>query len=268
MLTDAVEEWRKYLKYALIARSPGTYWKYRTWRRGWAEPELPLLPRLCAPEQIAIDVGANLGLYTHQLSHLARVCHSFEAAPELVAILRKAYPARDGRVVVHHVALADEPGTVELRIPVSRRFQGYSTIEADNDIGAKVDLSAGLRRISVEARTLDSFSLTGVGFIKIDVEGAEQRVLAGARALLRREQPIVLVEVEDRHKQGSVNGVMELMRDLGYSGFFVRDGGLVPSSEFDLRRNQDEARPDLYVRNFTFLTEAHRARLRDLLRDH
>ena len=62
-------------------------------------------------------------------------------------------------------------------------------------------LSTGdtVETIRVPLRTLDSYNLSNIGFIKIDVEGHELDVLRGAEVTLRRDQPNLLIEIENRH---------------------------------------------------------------------
>jgi hypothetical protein len=74
--------------------------------------------------------------------------------------------------------------------------------------------------------------------LKIDVEGHEDAVLAGARVLLARDAPSLIVEVEDRHKQGSRGAVCEFLADLGYACFVYFDGRLHEQAALQsVRRN-------------------------------
>jgi hypothetical protein len=102
---------------------------------------------------------------------------------------------------------------------VPRNDIGYSTIEPSNRLDDKVDMSRGIDSVSVETRRLDAMDIGPVGFIKIDVEGHEQEVLEGASATLERDQPSLLIEVEERHRAGAVAGVVGLLTSLGYQAF-------------------------------------------------
>ena len=53
-----------------------------------------------------------------------------------------------------------------------------------------------VKTVVAPMRTLDSFQLTQVGFIKIDVEGHEEAVLRGGLATLKREMPNLMIEIE------------------------------------------------------------------------
>jgi hypothetical protein len=50
----------------VVRRFPGAYWHLRGALRGWEEPELALLDALVEPDAVAVDVGANYGMYTHR----------------------------------------------------------------------------------------------------------------------------------------------------------------------------------------------------------
>ena len=65
--------------------------------------------------------------------------------------------------------------------------------------------------------------------LKIDVEGQELEVLRGAERMLRDAAPVVLVEVEQRHRDGDVQEVFDYLASLGYEGSFVRGGVAAPA---------------------------------------
>ena len=78
----------------------------------------------------------------------------------------------------------------------------------------------------VQVRTLDSFELDNVSFIKIDVEGHEEAVIEGARGLLLRNRPVLLVESEDRHNPGAPNRLIAQLKAMNFDAYFLRRGKL------------------------------------------
>jgi hypothetical protein len=79
---------------------------------------------------------------------------------------------------------------------------------------------------------------------KIDVEGAETKLLRGAQRALRERQPIVIVEVEDAHLHragSSARELLELLRGSGYERFMLVDGKLeeIDISALDVTRGHN-----------------------------
>lgn len=231
--------WRKRLsrslKYALkghaIAVSPRLYWWWRQQSHGVREPEISFVPWLASSAKIAVDVGANFGLWTWHLQEQYGHCHAFEPIPRLCEVLRQAFRHRPCRVSVHAVALSDRHDRVRLRIP--RLAIGRSTIDPYNVLEGVSQGNSDILEIDVECRPLDSYLLQDVGFMKIDVEGHELEVLRGACDTIARCLPSLLVETEERHRPGTVAAVWEYLRAFDYRRVVWSDGQLTPMKEGD-----------------------------------
>src|ERR1051326_2496622 len=78
---------------------------------GTLDDEIHLLRDLAGDRRTAIDIGANLGVYTYVLSQLCRRVEAFEPVPEYADLLR-SFHSRS--VHVHQVALSSHPGTQQL----------------------------------------------------------------------------------------------------------------------------------------------------------
>ncbi len=183
-----------------------------------------------------VDVGANRGVYTYLMS--ARVgrngqVHAVEPFPgnghRLQAVARWR-----GNVVLHLLAVSDRAGQETLRIPVHDGYliDALATLEPDRPWPAQSHV--------VRVSTLDDLLADErrVSFLKCDVEGHEQRVFAGAKGIIERDHPVVLAEVEQRHRQDSIDRTFDFFADYGYQGWFVAHDGLRPLAEFDLDRDQ------------------------------
>lgn len=216
----------------------------RELRRG--EPELHLLPELVDPDRVAIDVGANRGVWTHQLAALCPAVYAFEPNPKMFAILDGARPAN---VIARRVALSNRSGSASLNVPRSAR--GYSNQHASlekNWSGAK---EFGV--VEVVTARLDDLDIPHCGFIKIDVEGHEPAVLAGAVALIARDRPTLLIELEQRHSETSIEHSIKAVTDLGYDAFVLKDKALQPISAFDPELDHRAAvETPAYIFNFIF----------------
>lgn len=208
------------------------------WQQG--EPELHLLPRLVVAGAAALDVGANGGVYAWHMARFTGTVVAFEPNPAHAAFLARAFGPR---VRVEAVALSDRDGEAVLRVPLARFEDGRATIEAGNDLG-----QAEAESVTVRCRRLDGYAFGRVGLIKIDVEGHELAVLQGARALLARDRPNLIIEAEERHRAGTLAAVCRFLAGLGYRGHYLKDGRLHPLGAAD-----PAAPAGLGVYNFVFV---------------
>lgn len=212
------------------------------------EEEMRWLPKLVKRDGVAIDVGANIGLYSYRLCKLCRQVEAFEPNPDCLAVL-DAYGAQNVRT--HGVALSSEPGTLVLNIPIVGGV-------AQSGFGSAT-LAREVESIAIEAdkRRLDDFHFSDVCFIKIDVEGHELEVLTGAERTVRRDHPVLLVEIEERHQPLGIKTVFSVAADCGYQGFFLFEGSAHPLEQFDVEYHQrgylDGRQSIKYVNNFIFL---------------
>ena len=146
-----------------------------------------------SPGDVAVDVGANIGLYTLLFSRLVgehgRV-HSFEPAPENARRLRVNL-LLNGAENVHlaEQAVYSRSGTVTLNLFGEGlgpwNTLGRPTLPDPFNPGRTVSPSSS---VDVPATTLDEYAAAAlidrIALLKIDVEGAEPDVLAGAARLL------------------------------------------------------------------------------------
>jgi FkbM family methyltransferase len=170
-----------------------------------------------------VDVGAHDGLLTLPFAALpdSRVV-AFEPLPPAYARLDAALRASHGGVVPAHVtlrreALGDAPGEVTLEVPwvgEDAIEQWASMVKSFSDMQAQDARISRVDRYRVPVITLDSLGLTNVTAIKVDAEGAEEEVLRGAEATLRRDHPLLSVELEERHRDGCLRAVPGFLAGL------------------------------------------------------
>jgi FkbM family methyltransferase len=151
------------------------------------------------PGMTVLDIGANTGYMTILLADVVRAyghVHSFEPMPANYELLRKNVDANGlNQVHLHNFALSDRNGEATLHIDPGN--DGGNTIGNVTGEGW-----SGHSVITVATEALDDFlGRAGIGkvdFIKIDVEGAESLVFAGARKLLSPpDAPLIVCEVGD-----------------------------------------------------------------------
>jgi len=134
------------------------------------------------------DVGANIGLSTILLARSARRVIAFEPSPVNIDYLRRNL-ASNGitNVEVVAAAVSDRPSTLGFH---EAQFGAGSHVVAAGHLRGET-----IQAIDVPAVTLDDALTAPVSFIKIDAEGHEPDVIAGARAVLARDKPLIYTEI-------------------------------------------------------------------------
>lgn len=174
----------------------------------------------CKPDKNILDIGAHIGWYTVAFAPMCKHVYSFECSPKSFNYLcaNIAVNRCDYKVTKYNCALSNEEGTAQyyIRDPNDGGGNGISKFDYDtiNNVPS----------IEVPKRTLDSFGLTDINFIKMDVEGHEKEVLEGAvQTLINNNYPKILFESWDEHQEKngfpSITLKIELftfIKDLGY----------------------------------------------------
>jgi FkbM family methyltransferase len=165
---------------------------------------------LLRPGDLAIDVGANVGVITLQMAsrvgRQGRVV-SFEPIPDLFALLMRSIEANGfENVLAMNCALSSSNG------------KGAMNVASANYGVASLDEQGGT---SCEMRRLDDViveqQIQRARLMKIDVEGHEEEVLRGAPSMLRDLRPeFVVFESHRDHGPFRQRGEVRLMQDAGY----------------------------------------------------
>jgi FkbM family methyltransferase len=187
------------------------------------EPELAMLRTIVPGRGTAIDVGANRGIYSYALARMADRVEAFEPNPFLAALLRRKLAPR---VQVHQLALADFEGAAKFCIPQDERGIDIHLMGHLRD-GVRQVTPAGSHAESeteVRVATLDSFAFPEVTFIKIDAEGADMAVIAGARRTILQHRPALLVELTAGQHENPQAKIEQVEREFGYQARILIDG--------------------------------------------
>jgi FkbM family methyltransferase len=203
---------------------------------GCIEPnEFAFLDSILKEGMVFIDAGANEGLYSLFASRCVGPSgRVFSFEPSQREFHRLSCNIQiNGLENVQAVpaALSDESGEAELHV-------ADSTHAGQNTLGTFIYEVPLLRTEKVSARTLDSFvaehGVARLDVVKLDVEGAERRVLEGSRAVLRQMRPIILFEASDASLRAQASGlpdVIEFLHSQNYRlhAFDGRTGAPVPA---------------------------------------
>lgn len=174
-----------------------------------------------------LDIGAHNGTLTLPLSELPGVVvQAFEPLPAAFARLRQAVGTREN-IVLHPMALGLEAGSIRLEVPMiaGEAHEQWASMVKDYEAMRRADPRiSGVQHFTVPVQPLDALEFADVTAIKLDAEGAEEEVLRGGTATLRRCRPVLSVEVEERHRAGSTVAVPAFLAELGYLGCYALDG--------------------------------------------
>ena len=184
-------------------------------RSGKYEPHLTaVFERYCTPGMTVVDVGANLGYYS--------LLASKSVGPSGTVIAMEPN-SENCRLLLSSLRLGGITN-VEL-IPVacdrSTGWAYYSTHVGSN--GGLIEEGDLLAHPGVVVPTfrLDDLVAGPVGFLKMDVEGAEGRVVSGATRLIERDRPIITTELKEemlRRVSGTtVADYLGYFESLGYA---------------------------------------------------
>jgi FkbM family methyltransferase len=181
------------------------------------------LYRLIEPGDTVVDVGANIGYLTSLAARRAGPggeVIALEPHPGVFAMLSANVSRWDGagvaKVEPRQLALSDKPGEGELAVgPLFEMNMGLASLRAEDD----GHVAAGEQLVTVEMQTLDQ--LIGdrrIGVLKVDVEGHEPAVLAGAVRLLA-EQRVRDIVFEDHEPYPSP--ATQAVERAGYSLYAI-----------------------------------------------
>jgi len=179
---------------------------------------------------VAYDVGANYGIHTMLMARIAQGTgrvYAFEPMPRVYGALRENVGLNGfSNVTFVQSAVSDNSG---------REFFFGGDHDAAGHLAGVGEASG--EKIEVTMTTLDEFVFEEgnrpPNFVKIDVEGAESKVLFGAARLLRELRPILLMDLHSIEQDIMVG---KFLLTLGYQAYRAQDGVRV--------RDMTAGRPD------------------------
>ena len=134
---------------------------------------------LCDNRTLALDIGANVGLWSRDFVQSFKHVIAFEP----VAVFRECleHNVQGNNFEVEPIALGDQD------------TQGTMIITEDNSGHSHLD-PATMGTGNVRVVRLDTLNFHDVSYIKIDCEGYEYRILQGAEQTIRRCRPVIVIE--------------------------------------------------------------------------
>jgi FkbM family methyltransferase len=211
---------------------------------GCSEPnQFAVLDRILAPGMVFIDAGANDGLYTvfasKRVGTAGRVLAFEPSAREFDRLEKNVQLNSLSNTRLFRAALAEQDGAAELAVA----DYGH---EGQNTLGGFIYEGVTLLGVEqVKLRRLDNViqeeGLDRVDVIKLDVEGAEYKVLQGAAQVLKDFRPLIFFETSDvalAKQQSSAKQLCQWLTSSGYRLFLFDANGLpAPASPGGVSEN-------------------------------
>jgi len=155
---------------------------------------------------VAIDGGAHCGSWTREMSKWFNIVHSFEVNPSTFECLERNISDWNlTNVVLHNYGIGDKEESVSMSD--DERWLGST---AGMWISGKGDFPV---------KKLDNCHINHVDFIKMDLEGYEEKAMRGGAELIKKSKPFIMIEHKSRinkRQGGDPDGDVNYLDEIGY----------------------------------------------------
>lgn len=185
--------------------------------RSWEDNIVALMKQYAKPGTQVVDIGAHIGTHTISLSRIvgdSGEVIAFEPQRKLFCELVMNLDLNGCKnVIAYRACVGDVFKTVEM-LPAVLDNEGGTGIGKGGDEAAMI--------------TLDSLQLANVSFMKIDVENFELSVLQGAKETIRKNRPVIIIEImgntyfpiSDRAER--VQKTLQFLTEMGYEASYIQ----------------------------------------------
>ncbi len=223
------------------------------------EPELVWIKEFLPKKAVIFDIGANVGTFLYQLENKLdhEQIYAFEPNKKLYRRLKRLFP----QMRIFPLALSDENTTAEFKVPIINGKTIASRGTLNTSYKEKGEERSYTEKVKVIR--LDDWaaieSIHRLDFIKIDVEGNEMKTLYGAREVICKFLPVLMVEMEQRHHDLPIWKEISEVESWGYDAHYLNRNtfGLEKLSEDILLKNiSDEKNKKEYINNIIFIPKS------------
>tara|TARA_B110000008_G_C16967000_1_gene562461 strand:+ start:690 stop:1493 length:804 start_codon:yes stop_codon:yes gene_type:complete len=223
------------------------------------EIEILVLKSLIKKNFICFDIGCCHGSYARLLTKLSKQVYAFEPEKENFNYLKDVMNQKN--LKIYNLAISDKEKISKLYIPKinHKKNTGMSSLlQNTNNENFKLNKYNGLVSQKVKTITLDSFvkknRIKKIDFIKIDVEGHELQVLKKATNVLKKNRPILMIEILNDKKK-DYKKVFKLMRKLNYLSYYLNRKNLKLNKCTYNDMNKFQSKQKLLLKNKNFFDQ-------------
>jgi FkbM family methyltransferase len=192
----------------------------------WFEDELNALRKILKPGQTVLDIGANLGMYALSMARVVgqegRVI-AFEPASSTAALLQQSADLNGfSQIEVDTRGVGIRSGTARLTLDLNPELNRIEDMTSDPEA---TDVIETIILTSLDDWASEHGPCTEISLIKIDAEGQELNVIAGAHKLLHTHSPLILYEI--KHGDTVNTELVDAFADLGYASYSLAPGPML-----------------------------------------
>ena len=202
------------------------------------EQEINLVKKFIKSGTDSIDVGVYRGVYSYEMSKYSEKVHSFEPNPIIFKYINKNLKKFIKNIHLYNFALSNQNKTMNLKIPIRNSNSNKEIFEEYYEMGKATihneNNFENYENFEIQTKTIDELSFDNkISFIKIDVEGHELEVIEGAKNTIKRDKPILLVEIEKQYTKKEVAESINFINSLGYKSYFFNKKDLKSTTELN-----------------------------------
>lgn len=184
-----------------------------------------IIDKLADKTKSALDIGSCFGLHSLYMSQNFKSVFAFEPQKLIAELSKRTFVLNDiNNVTVFNIACSNSVGSIDFPDIDYAMATNIGGLSAAYKVGPDRNTNAGWdgsSTISIPSNTIDALMLESlrdgsIGFIKIDVEGFEYKVLKGAEQTLKAFLCPLAIELKD-FPEGNLDRVHDLLMDIGYT---------------------------------------------------
>ena len=161
----------------------------------------------------ALDVGANIGNHSIYFSKYFQKVYSFEPHPKIFKLLEINSELKKN-IKVENIGLSNVSKASKLFF--NNENMGASSLDADA-LSVSSEVKVQLKKID------DLENIGNVSFLKIDVEGHEDKVIEGSRKVILENQPVIMFEQFPSEISNGSSKTLDLLKTMGYQQFCIME---------------------------------------------
>ncbi len=202
----------------------------------WEEYQHYLASKYINSDSVVVEIGAHIGTLTMVFSKLAKTVYAFEPTKESFDLLNKNISLNECKnVISKQVGVGDKIESTKIGW-IGNNNSGATILEGGMVTNEVLSSAENGSTNSIETKidliNLDVLTLDRLDYLKIDVEGYEEKVIKGGLNTIKKFKPIIVMEcMDDYSKQEPISKLnlenkYKSLLDLGYTYKILGKGNI------------------------------------------